>query len=219
LCLVKPYLDLDAETLTLSFPGMTPILLPLRPNKEEYSNEHDVCLGRVCGDRMEGVECGGADVSEWLEEATGETGLKLVRLMSRSSRRNVGKQQQLSLANSGQLLVLNKNSGLDLASKIDRDVDWTLKQFRGNLVIEGCSDGSWTNLTVGGGVRLKRVMDCTRCGMIRIDQRDGCDNDAIYNEMMTHPEKAFSFGVLYDIDRFDQDRKNTVTIGDHVSVD
>ena len=116
---------MKSKVLTLSYPGMKSVSVSYELG--DPIGGVDLCLGRVCGDMMEGLDCGDA-VSEWLTEATGEEGLRLVRLHSRTAtaRRDTATR---SLANSGQLLVLNRQSAADLAADAGGlDVQWTLNQ-------------------------------------------------------------------------------------------
>ena len=119
---------METEVLTLTYPGMRSASVSFGGGRVNGSNEIDLCLGRVCGDKMEGLDCGDA-VAEWLAEALGEEGLRLVRLHSRTPTKHAGVKD--SLANSGQLLVLNRDSAADMAAKAGGlDTAWTLNQDR-----------------------------------------------------------------------------------------
>ncbi len=80
LCLVSPEVDPAKGTITLRYPKMEPLVLPLDGSPVE--NGVDVaspCVsGRVCNEKMEGVDCGEA-AAEWMAEATGREGARLVR--------------------------------------------------------------------------------------------------------------------------------------------
>ncbi len=197
---------------------MPPLTLPIAP-PESTTTSQDFCLGRVCGDQMTTVDCG-EEAARWLEEASREDGLRLVRMKERRPRRKG--DQPLSLANSGQVLVLDKRSGVALADQVGADPAWTLNQFRGNLVIDGCPEdvANYSELIVGGRVHLKKSEDCTRCGMIRIDQRDGADNDLLYSEMASKPENKFSFGGLYRVEEKDcnETPPQYLAVGDRVQL-
>ena len=117
---------MKSKMLTLSYPGMKSVSVSFELG--DPIGGVDLCLGRVCGDKMEGLDCGDA-ISEWLTEATGEEGLRLVRLHSRTTTAARRATAMRSLANSGQLLVLNKQSAADLAADAGGlDVQWTLNQ-------------------------------------------------------------------------------------------
>ena len=119
---------METEVLILTYPGMGSASVSFGGGRVNGSNEIDLCLGRVCGDRMEGLDCGDA-IAEWLAEALGEEGLRLVRLHSRTPTRHLGVKD--SLANSGQLLLLNRESAADMAAKAGGlDTTWTLNQDR-----------------------------------------------------------------------------------------
>ena len=127
LCLVQPKLDMEKELLILTYPGMESVSVSFSGGRSKV-DELELCLGRICGDKMEGLDCGDA-VAEWLTLALGEEGLRLVRLHSRTPTRHAGVRG--SLANSGQLLVLSRESAADISSKAGGlDVSWTLSQGR-----------------------------------------------------------------------------------------
>ena len=63
---------------------------------------------------------------------------------------------------------------------------------------------------------MRRVEDCTRCGMIKIDQTDGGDNDALYKTMADHPEKKFTFGALFEVG--DGTDSTTIHVGESVKI-
>ena len=127
LCLVQPKLDTEKKLLTLTYPGLKSVSVSFGGGRPK-GDELELCLGRVCGDKMEGIDCGDT-VAEWLTQALGEEGLRLIRLHSRTPARHAGVRH--SLANSGQLLVLNRESAADMAAKAgELDVSWTLNQGR-----------------------------------------------------------------------------------------
>lgn len=135
LCLVQPKLDMERKLLTLTYPGMKSVSVSFGVGRPK-GDEHDFCLGRVCGDKMEGLDCGDA-VAEWLTQALGEEGLRLIRLHSRTpapGRHAGGAGVRHSLANSGQLLVLNRESAADMSANAGGlDVTWTLNQERDSM--------------------------------------------------------------------------------------
>ena len=118
--------------MTLTYPGMKSVSVSFDGGSPK-ADELDFCLGRVCGDKMEGLDCGDA-VAEWLTQALGEEGLRLIRLHSRTPAPGRHAGVRHSLANSGQLLVLNRESAADLAANAGGlDIPWTLNQGRDSM--------------------------------------------------------------------------------------
>jgi molybdenum cofactor sulfurtransferase len=66
LCLVKPEIDLGRKVLKLSFENFPKIEIPIRHDEENSDriNSFSVCIGKVCGDLVQGLDCG-SDVSDW----------------------------------------------------------------------------------------------------------------------------------------------------------
>ena len=66
LCLLKPEIDLDRKRMTLRFEDFPPIEVPIRDGAEEPEPgiRFPVCIGKVCGDSVQGIDCG-SEVSEW----------------------------------------------------------------------------------------------------------------------------------------------------------
>ena len=210
LCLVRPKIEAGQKVLTLSFPNMEPLRVPLDLEGSESPSNNEVCVGKVCGVGIDGLDCGQA-ASDWLEEATGEPDLRLIRLLERRSRNG----QRLSLSNAGQYLVLNRSSAEKLCDELD--TDWVLGQFRGNIVLDGCpanSEAVWDEIVLGDSVRLRKVRNCTRCGMIRIDQKSGEDTDVLHSELTKRTEKGFSFGVLFDLATESEELGAKIRLGD-----
>ena len=63
---------------------------------------------------------------------------------------------------------------------------------------------------------MKRVEDCTRCEMIKIDQTDGGDNDALYKTMADHPEEKFTFGALFEVG--DGTLSTSIHVGESIKI-
>ena len=68
LSLIKPSIDLLRKKLVLSFPGESDVEVNLEMVDEqtECVQSNNVCIGNVCGEEVEGVNCG-LEVSSWLE--------------------------------------------------------------------------------------------------------------------------------------------------------
>ena len=72
------------------------------------------------------------------------------------------------------------------------------------------------SLELESGAILKRVEDCIRCSMIKIDQTDGGDNDALYTTMANHPENKFTFGALFEVG--DETISTTIRVGENIGI-
>lgn len=66
---------------------MPPIEVPLNPFSKIMQNGK-ICRGRVCGHKVEGVDCG-EEVSEWLSLALGRPNLRLVRQSESKEQRSM----------------------------------------------------------------------------------------------------------------------------------
>ena len=69
LCLLKPEIDLDRKLMTLRFEDLPPVQVPIRDESDEPGSgeTYSVCIGKVCGDSVQGIDCG-PQVSEWWED-------------------------------------------------------------------------------------------------------------------------------------------------------
>ena len=225
LCMIRPAINLANKTMVMSMTGLPDFVL----NLGEYGNENvssmETCFGKVCGDAVEGTDCG-KEVSEWLETALGLSDLNLVKLLNRRQKkahsRSKAQNKLKSFANEGQFLILNLNSAIALEenrpnsykgdetkeSKPKDDLhsryDWTIEQFRGNIVISGVKafeeekwknvlikdnkDGVWINLNVNGL--------CNRCNVISVDQTNGEVIEEPLKTLTKMEGRRFKFGVL-----------------------
>lgn len=88
LCLIMPTIDEESNCLTLSFPYMKSIEIPL--NLNELSNNcsklpASICQSKVCNDRVDGIDCGDI-VADWISDALSTSGLRLIRQSSNDMR-------------------------------------------------------------------------------------------------------------------------------------
>ena len=73
LCQIYPDINLKEEIMTLSVPWVTETCsLSLNLNSIEVK-KRQLCSGKVCGDSINGIDCGD-NVSSWLEDVLGLTG-------------------------------------------------------------------------------------------------------------------------------------------------
>ena len=116
-----------------------------------------VCLGKICGEEVEGEDCG-QEVSDWLEEALGLDDLKLVRSVRRKSAR-------LSLANDSSCLLVSQASVAlltrevrdrctQLGEDLEQFTELSLTQrFRANIIVSAGQpflEETWATFTAGG---------------------------------------------------------------------
>ena len=228
LCLIKPSLNLDKNEMKLSYPGVPDFILNLSmfDDIDTSAIKETTCVGKVCGDTVEGLDCG-IKVSEWLELVTGLLDIKLVKLVSRnqkinSKNLNVTNSNILkSFANEGQFLILNLNSAKELEKHLPDDAfedtfvennwiksnnaqtDWIIEQFRGNIVISGMEafdEEKWKSIQIkskqGKWLTLDVEGMCTRCNVISVNQING---DVVQEPLKTLTKmegRKFKFGVL-----------------------
>uniref|UniRef100_A0AAV2JLU5 MOSC domain-containing protein n=1 Tax=Knipowitschia caucasica TaxID=637954 RepID=A0AAV2JLU5_KNICA len=194
LCLIRPEVQLQRDTLLLRAPGMESLSVPLEANAQSQ-----VCQSRVCGDRVETQDCGEA-AADWLSDFLGQT-CRLIRLNSGFTRdakkKKRTKQQEssredaasspLSLVNEAQYLMINRTSAEhihriihnrdDLTSdqNLFLDVDNVVSRFRANLVVSAATafkEDEWSQLTITNTV-FTVTGKCSRCHMVGINQETG----------------------------------------------
>ncbi|KAJ8401430.1 hypothetical protein AAFF_G00383490 [Aldrovandia affinis] len=165
LCLICPQIHLATKELSVHASGMNPIFVPLEGNNDPYLSK-TVCQSKVCGDRVQTVDCGDR-VADWLSKFL-EKPCRLIRQSLDFTRyRKRGQERgessvSLSLVNEAQYLMINRAS-IDLLQEhiIHRkgsgshqhfDVQQLIDRFRANLVIWGkepFEEDDWTNLKIG----------------------------------------------------------------------
>ncbi|KAK7077079.1 hypothetical protein SK128_012878 [Halocaridina rubra] len=191
--LIKPSIDIENNTLTLSFEGKDSVSIPLEvPEPQNIDEDIYMCGGRVCGDRVKGMDCG-SEVGDWLSEVLDYPDLKLMRQINIRKRKRGFKNAHdeadtLSLANHSQYLVLHRPSIRSLMEDIrengsdDLDEEDLIKRFRGNIILDGgkpYDEEFWSSLTINGIV-FEIQEGCRRCEMICINP----DTSKKYKEPM-----------------------------------
>uniref|UniRef100_A0A667YV23 Molybdenum cofactor sulfurase n=1 Tax=Myripristis murdjan TaxID=586833 RepID=A0A667YV23_9TELE len=178
LCLIRPQVHLHSNKLLLQASGMDTISVPLKNNTQLHTSRR-VCQSKVCGDRVETVDCGD-EAASWLSELLRQP-CRLIR-QSPDFTRDMRKQPAatsscLSLVNEAQFLMVNRAS-VELLQKhiISRFEPITLvTRFRANLVIAGVEpfeEDNWSHLIIGN-TRFLVAGRCGRCQMIGVDQDTG----------------------------------------------
>ena len=196
LCQIKPDIDVKNQVMILSAPWETSTChVSLSQDREVV--ERNLCSGKVCGDKIDGSDCGD-EVAQWLEQVLDLTGLRLIQLSSRNSKK-AGKPNLQSLANEAQFLILNRNSAQDLLINAYEDLDWLLEQFRGNIVIDNCEayeEDIWKSIQIGNGLSLEVIGPCTRCNIIGIDQSNSERVQEPLESLAKSQTRRFKFGIL-----------------------
>ena len=116
-----------------------------------------VCLGKICGEEVEGEDCG-QEVSDWLEDALGLDDIKLVRSVRRNSTRQ-------SLANDSSCLLVSEASVALLTREVRERCaglgeDWKqftelslAQRFRANIIVSAGQpflEETWEHFTAAG---------------------------------------------------------------------
>ncbi|XP_029377090.1 molybdenum cofactor sulfurase isoform X2 [Echeneis naucrates] len=83
LCLIRPQVHLPSNKLLLQASGMDTISVPLENNIQKHPS-HRVCQSKVCGDRVETVDCGD-EAASWLSDFLGQP-CRLIRQSSNFTR-------------------------------------------------------------------------------------------------------------------------------------
>ncbi|XP_018590148.1 molybdenum cofactor sulfurase isoform X5 [Scleropages formosus] len=189
LCLIKPTVHWASRELHLYAPGLKPVSVPLEGCGQQ-SPAIQLCQSKVCGDRVQIVDCGDS-AANWLSEFL-EKPCRLIRqnpCFTRGMRRAQEKEPEepaaaLSLANEAQYLIINTASVEVLQKRIMSrqgpdaqtfDIQQLISRFRANLVINGAEafeEDDWGQVQIGNSV-FQVVGQCERCHMIGIDQDTG----------------------------------------------
>ncbi|KAL1508879.1 hypothetical protein ABEB36_003701 [Hypothenemus hampei] len=143
LCTLKPTLDFTVNKLRLTVKD-SEIEVPLEVT-EETSNEGYICNSKVCGDRIQGIDCG-TKVAEWLSEKFNNPGLRLLRQIefthNTSGRSSKEGKKILSLANNAEYLLINLSTVQWLRDRIPREdiihhsIESILLRFRANFIVD-----------------------------------------------------------------------------------
>ncbi|XP_072293099.1 molybdenum cofactor sulfurase [Eucyclogobius newberryi] len=162
LCLIKPEILLSSNQLLLHATEMESISVPL-----ETKSQSKVCQSKVCGDRVETLDCGDA-AAEWLERFLRQK-CRLIRLspdFTRDAKKTKRRESSrgdaspvsspscpapspLSLVNEAQYLMVNRASvehihrlihdreEVNADERLVLDVENVISRFRANLVLSG----------------------------------------------------------------------------------
>uniref|UniRef100_A0A8D3AQV7 Molybdenum cofactor sulfurase n=1 Tax=Scophthalmus maximus TaxID=52904 RepID=A0A8D3AQV7_SCOMX len=189
LCLIRPQVHLPSNKLLLQASEMDTISVPLDNNTQTHTS-FQVCQSKVCGDRVETVDCGD-EAASWLSDFLGQP-CRLIRQSPYFTREmkkrpsSASTSTSLSLANEAQYLMIN-HASVELIQKQmstrqeysegDQlfDTQNVISRFRANLVIAGVEpfeEDNWSHLIIGN-TRFVVAGQCGRCQMVGVDQETG----------------------------------------------
>ncbi|KAF1376006.1 hypothetical protein PFLUV_G00226080 [Perca fluviatilis] len=215
LCLIHPQVHLPSNKLLLQASGIDTITVPLENNTQMHTS-YRVCQSKVCGDRVETVDCGD-EAASWLSNFLGQP-CRLIR-QSPDFTRDMKKRPSggtettttsasLSLVNEAQYLMINRAS-VELIQKLmssrqdDSEGDQLLdtqniiSRFRANLVIAGVEpfeEDNWPHLIIGN-TPFVFAGQCGRCQMIGVDQETGTKTKEPLMSLAAYRNGKVTFGV------------------------
>lgn len=175
LCMLSPTINEAENKLRISFPGAEHIEIPLQSPNQQL-REAKICETKVCGDRIQGYDCGNS-VAQWLSDVLLMEDIRLIRQSENQERRH----GEISFSNQAQFLLVSEPSVKWLMDEVDtwddsdKDLKNIVNRFRGNLIIdnlEPLAESKFTELSIGRA-RFEIQGPCTRCQMICIDQATG----------------------------------------------
>lgn len=211
LCLIRPEVHLPSNQLLLQASGMNAISVPLESTPEIHTSSQ-VCQSKVCGDRVETVDCGD-EAASWLSDFLRQP-CRLIRQnpdFTRDMKRRpsgAASSTSLSLVNEAQYLMINRAS-VELVQKLTRsrhghsegdqllDLQNVISRFRANLVIAGVEpfeEDNWSHLIIGN-TQFMVAGQCGRCHMIGIDQDTGAKTKEPLLSLSAHRTGKLTFGM------------------------
>ncbi|XP_029046402.1 molybdenum cofactor sulfurase 3 isoform X2 [Osmia bicornis bicornis] len=218
LCLLKPIILQEKGIMQLNYPGISAIDVPLH-NDSIQTVEETMCQSRVCGHKVEGLDCG-SNVSEWLSLALGLPNLRLIRQSDCDSNKKGNNKPELSFSSQAQYLLINKASVLWLSDKVSgKEVqkDTIIHRFRGNIILSDCEpfeETHWKHMYIGKN-SFAVTGPCTRCQMICIDQTTGVKTIEPLRTLAEQFHGKLSFGI-YLIKQTKED--GIISVGDIVHI-
>ncbi|CAC5406878.1 ABA3 [Mytilus coruscus] len=233
LCLIKPQIDLVRKCLVLRYPDLCSVTVPLDSSDQDQGLQSILpCVGKVCGDRVTGVDCGDT-VGQWISEVLDKPGCRLIQQDRTRSRKckldktsndteNVSK---LSLANESQYLLICRQSVEDLQQRIQQNEEYPnfelenlLNRFRANIIIGGglsFEEDSWATVFIGNNKFLSQG-SCTRCQMVCLDQETSERSKEPLKTLAAWRGKKIPFGIHLRHD--DAAVRKRIHVGDTLSV-
>ncbi|KAL0964254.1 hypothetical protein UPYG_G00321370 [Umbra pygmaea] len=233
LCLIHPRIYLPSNTLLLQVAGMNTICVPMESDSEPL-NSHRVCQSKVCGDRVQTMDCGD-EAASWLSDFLGQP-CRLIRQSPdfiRKMKEGHEKVEEvsastLSLVNEGQYLMINRASVDLLQRHIMRrqepsddhfplDTEQLISRFRANLVISGkkpFEEDDWSHFIIGN-THFQVAGCCGRCQMIGVDQTTGAKTKEPLLSLSAYRKGKVTFGV-YLVHQSLENSNATLCVGSSV---
>ncbi|KAM4607640.1 molybdenum cofactor sulfurase [Polymixia lowei] len=187
LCLIHPQVHLLSKKLLLQASGMDTISVPLENNTDLLTSQR-VCQSKVCGDRVQTVDCGD-EAASWFSKFLGQP-CRLIRQspdFTRDMKNRPGATSTaLSLVNEAQYLMINRASVELIQKHISSRQEYSedhrlldtqnlISRFRANLVFAGVEpfeEDNWSHLSIEH-TQFLVAGRCERCQMIGVDQDTG----------------------------------------------
>jgi molybdenum cofactor sulfurtransferase len=204
MCLIRPKIDLETKMLILSYAKHKRICVPISAGTK-CENLASLCQSKVCGDKIQGWDCGD-EVADWLSEVLNCPGVRLLRQCSEDEYvSRISKQNELlhlSLANKAQYLLINVASVEWLRKRIPGDefeetLETTIQRFRPNLVVkfDNAYVENYCEKFIFEDVSFETGGLCTRCQMICIDQTTGKTSKEPLQTLSKSFKGKISFGT------------------------
>uniref|UniRef100_A0A672H589 Molybdenum cofactor sulfurase n=1 Tax=Salarias fasciatus TaxID=181472 RepID=A0A672H589_SALFA len=208
LCLVRPQVRLSSNRLLLQASGMNTISVPLKDDAQLHTDER-VCQSKVCGDRVETVDCGD-EAASWLSDFLGQP-CRLIRQrpdFTREMRKkpvggiSIHTFHLLRGAILGFLWFPYCNRYTSSCNPL-LDTQSVISRFRANLVIAGeepFEEDNWSHLIIGS-TRFVVAGQCGRCHMVGVDQETGAKTKEPLLSLTAHRKGKVTFGVYLTHER------------------
>jgi uncharacterized protein YcbX len=158
---VKPYLDVDAGVLRLTYEGQRHgVEVPLTPAGALIESE-------IWGDMVPALD-EGLEAADWLTAALGVP-LRLARITAAQRQRTGADPRSVRFVDSYPLHVACLSSLDDLNARLPSPIG--IDRFRANVVLAGgapWSEDNWTALRMGGAT-FRLGKRCERCVITTVD--------------------------------------------------
>ncbi|XP_063046924.1 molybdenum cofactor sulfurase isoform X2 [Engraulis encrasicolus] len=230
LCQIQPQISLASNALRIRAPGMKSMSVPLGNWKELQASTQRTCQSKVCGDRVQTVDCGD-EAAAWFSEFLGKPcrlikqNPDFIRNMKKASKNGDCPAAGLSLVNEAQYLLINAASVEMLRLQIaNRRDDSGIPQpistlqltarFRANLVVSGLhpfEEDDWSGLTIGH-TKFRVVGPCGRCQMIGIDQETSSRSQEPLKTLADCRQSKVTFGIYLLHDTMDSSGTTLTTL-------
>jgi molybdenum cofactor sulfurtransferase len=177
--LLRPTIDVQKRTLTVSAPGCLDIVLQL----DDETQECEDSVVKVCGNKCGGRVWGNVAASEWFSSFLGVQ-CWLARYSngeyhsSSGAHSSTARNPQVAFANEQPLLLVAENA-VDILNDVlsgQKQKRVHARQFRPNVVVKASMDtwfhfeDRWTALALEDkNLKLQVMGDCARCAMVDFD--------------------------------------------------